>query len=336
MTLSLEFEDKYRLWATLVKGAADRCFIATSDMPIPGRQVPVRLAVPSQHMEMQLKALVVGRRRGSDRFPDGVYVRFSSEDLGPCRRHFKLAPNPERYKRGRRAPRVHQSLPVRLKVPGVSTVLQARNVSQTGLQLGGVAGLRDGQRVELELTLDDGARIELSAEVVWVNPAEVMVGLRFVEVGAAASEALTVAVQRMVRLNQYVPASGKRGVVVAEGDEPSLALLHEVLELHQVDIFCAQTGEDVISFTHWFRPAVVFLDILMPGVDALDVCRLMRAEPDLLDTPIIFFSQLEAGRLREVADEAGATDYLTKPAIIGELYRLVARYLRPAKETGRP
>jgi len=156
-----------------------------------------------------------------------------------------------------------------------------------------------------------------------------LVGLNFLDVSAEAAERITQAMHRILRANLETAPTDNRGVVLAEGDEPSLALLHEVLELHQVNIFMAQTGEDAMSITRWLKPAMVFLDVLMPGVDAVDVCRLMRADTELADIPVIFFSQIEPMRLHQIADEAGATDYLVKPAIIGELYRLVARYLPP-------
>lgn len=332
MTFKLEFEDKYRLWSTVVQGAADRIFIATDVFPPIGGAVPVRLLLPSQHLELTLKGVVVGRRRGGERFASGVYLRFSSDDLKTCRSHFGLAQDPERYKRSRRAPRVHRELPVRLKDPDLATAFTTRNISQTGLLMNGVGALGKGQQVALELTLDDGATLALRAEVAWVDPGDSLCGLRFLELSPADSEKLTAAVHRLLSANVESAPVGRRGAVIAEGDEPSLALLHEVLELHKMNILPAQTGEDVISITRWLRPSMVFLDILMPGVDAVDVCRLMRADPELADIPIIFFSQLDPARLHTVADEAGATDYLVKPAVIGELYRLVARYLPPVKE----
>ena len=328
---SLEFDDKYRLWSTVVQGAADRVFLATERFPALGSAVLVRLCLPSQHLEKQLRGTVVGRRRGGDRFPGGVFVRFSPDELRACRNHFGLAQDPQRYQRGRRAPRVYRPFPVRFREPDLATACETGNFSQTGALIRGMGALAEGQRVEVELTLDDGELLALAAEVAWVKSSEGMAGVRFVELPRETSEKLSLAIQRMLRAN---PGGGaaKRGVVIAEGDEQSLALLQEVLELHRVNLFPAQTGEDAISITRWLRPAVVFLDVLMPGVDAVDVCRLMRADAELADIPVIFFSQLDPERLHQIADEAGATDYVVKPAIIGELYRLVARYLQPPEE----
>jgi len=326
----LEFDDKYRLWATVVQGAADRIFLPTENYPPIGAVVTVLLTLPSQHLEAQVRGVVVGRRRSGDKFPGGLFLRFSSEDLKQCRHHFGLAQDPSRYQRGRRAPRVYRPLPVRFQIPALPGTFETRNLSQTGLQLSGLASVPEGQRVAFELTLDDGTLLPLLGEVAWAKPEESLVGLRFLDLTVDATERITSAIHRILRANLETAPTDKRGVVIADGDEPSLALLHEVLELHQVNIFMAQTGEDAMSITRWLKPAMVFLDVLMPGVDAVDVCRLMRADTELADIPVIFFSQLDEKRLHHIADDAGATDYLVKPAIIGELYRLVARYLPPS------
>ena len=54
----------------------------------------------------------------------------------------------------------------------------------------------------------------------------------------------------------------------------------------------------------------------------------MRADAELAETPVVFVSALPLTRLHELADQAGATDYLGKPVALNELLNLVGEYLR--------
>lgn len=329
MAWSLVFEDKYRLWSAVVQGVGDRLFVPTDELPIIGAEVPVRVALPSQGLERRLRGKVVGRRRAGERFPGGIYVQFPREELDASRAYFGMVQSPERYQRGRRAPRVYRPLPARFRLPEISEPCQVNNLSQTGLNVSCPVPLEARQRVELELTLDDGTQVALSADVVWTKPAENVAGLHLVDLSPMATEMLRSAVHRLMRVTGETTVHGKRAAVMAEGDEESMGLLNEVLALQRVTPFHVQTGDDVLSLARWLRPMVVFLDILMPGVDAVDVCRMMRADVELADIPIVFFSRMDEDRLRAVADDAGATDYLVKPTTMGELYRLIGRYVSP-------
>ena len=81
------------------------------------------------------------------------------------------------------------------------------------------------------------------------------------------------------------------------------------------------------------KPALVILDILMPGLDGVDVCKTMRSDVELADIPVVFVSSLALERLHAVADEAGATDYLPKPVALNDLLNVVGEYLQQAEPT---
>jgi DNA-binding response OmpR family regulator len=63
-------------------------------------------------------------------------------------------------------------------------------------------------------------------------------------------------------------------------------------------------------------------------MDGVDICKTMRADVELADIPVIFASALDQARLHLVADESGATDYLSKPLTLGDLLNVVGRYLK--------
>jgi len=325
--LSLEYEDKYHLWSALVRGAADRIFVPTEDPPPIGTEVPLRVAVPRQGVQTVLRAQVVGRRRPGTRFPGGSYLHLSHGDLDACRTLLGLTQPNGPDAKGRRWPRVYRTLELTFKKPEVRGRCAAQNLSEAGMLVTCPAALFAGQRVEVALTLDNGEELPLSAEVVWVKPAEELAGLRFVNPGPDSSEQIAQALKRML---QATPRRTLHVVVVADTDKASLSLLQEVLAPFRAESFHVRNGGDVLSLTQWLRPSLIILDALLPGLDAVEVCRRMHADADLAETPVLFFSHLEEARLRALSDEAGATDYLPKPATREALSRAVEPYLQDA------
>ena len=95
---------------------------------------------------------------------------------------------------------------------------------------------------------------------------------------------------------------------------------HEVLE--------AESGIDGLLSALRNRPELILLDVNMPGVDGYEVCRRLRADPDLATTPVIFstFQGSLADKLEGF--DAGADDYVTKPFDLEELDMRVKAVLR--------
>jgi two-component system, OmpR family, response regulator MprA len=90
----------------------------------------------------------------------------------------------------------------------------------------------------------------------------------------------------------------------------------------------AQDGPTGLAKARTLHPQVVILDILLPGVDGLNICRQLRADPETADIPIIMLTAKDEVRDRVAGLETGADDYLTKPFSFDELLARVRALLR--------
>jgi len=111
-------------------------------------------------------------------------------------------------------------------------------------------------------------------------------------------------------------------------DQPTIvAILQKILGEHYV-LRTASCGEEALAVAPDFAPALMLLDIMMPGIDGYDTCRQLRAHPTLRHTKIIMVSSAASVAERLRGYEMGADDYITKPFDEEELLAKVRVYLR--------
>ncbi len=107
-------------------------------------------------------------------------------------------------------------------------------------------------------------------------------------------------------------------VLVVDDNETNLAIVEEMLE-HDYEVRTAQSCREALRIVQKFTPGVILLDVMMPGVDGYETCRLLRAEPRLRGTNIIMVSAKAMPSEQQSGYAAGADDYITKPFDDGEL-----------------
>lgn len=100
-------------------------------------------------------------------------------------------------------------------------------------------------------------------------------------------------------------------------DEANIRLLLqqslEELEDCGVEIQTAENGSRALEIIAAERPELVFLDVMMPGLNGFEVCRRIRKNATAADLPVVFLTARGQDLDRREAMEAGATDFLTKP-----------------------
>jgi two-component system, OmpR family, response regulator MprA len=114
-------------------------------------------------------------------------------------------------------------------------------------------------------------------------------------------------------------------VLLADDDRKLLALLERGFRYEGFEVRTAQTGEQCLAEAQERRPDVIVLDIGMPGLDGLEVCRRLRGQADV---PIIMLTARDEVRDKVRALDLGADDYVTKPFAFDELVARVRAVLR--------
>jgi two-component system sensor histidine kinase/response regulator len=119
-----------------------------------------------------------------------------------------------------------------------------------------------------------------------------------------------------------------RSKILAVDDNVIDIMTIERLLGEEYDLKTASTGEEALSIAAEFRPDIILLDNMMPGLDGGQVCRQVRADSGLRHTKIIMVSGKSRVSERVEAYRAGADDYITKPFNEDELLAKIRVYLR--------
>ncbi len=124
-----------------------------------------------------------------------------------------------------------------------------------------------------------------------------------------------------------------RGTVLVVDDDPLIVdLLRDILEGDEYQVE-AVMGAATPGVARDLRPDVILLDLHMPGMDGVEVCRLLRADPLTAAIPVIALSA--AHNLHAHAAAMAANDYLVKPFDLSELLAKVAAWAgRPKQPEG--
>jgi DNA-binding response OmpR family regulator len=120
----------------------------------------------------------------------------------------------------------------------------------------------------------------------------------------------------------------ERGTILVVDDEPNIADLVELyLRRDGYRVVKASAGEDVVAAVGTHRPRLVVLDVGLPDIDGLEVCRRLRQTSAI---PVIFLTARDTEIDRVLGLELGADDYVTKPFSPPELVARVKAVLRRA------
>lgn len=123
----------------------------------------------------------------------------------------------------------------------------------------------------------------------------------------------------------------KKPLVCIVDDDAVQAKLMAFMLHGECETCVATSGLEAMSLIAERQPDLIMLDILMPGMDGLDVCEQLKSSASTRDIPIVFVTGLESHGDHQNGLEAGAVDYITKPLNAKVVRARIRRLLQSQK-----
>ncbi len=120
-------------------------------------------------------------------------------------------------------------------------------------------------------------------------------------------------------------------ILIVDDSEPSRIILMEVLSAEGYDVRPADSGALALSAVKADPPELILLDMRMPGMNGLEVCRKLKSDAETRDIPVIFLSASLEFEERLEGLASGAIDFINKPFHPGELLARLRNYLELAR-----
>jgi len=122
-------------------------------------------------------------------------------------------------------------------------------------------------------------------------------------------------------------------ILIVDDTPVNLAVLVDYLTDYGFNIRIARTGETALQRVHYDAPDIILLDVLMPGIDGFETCRLLKADAATAEIPVIFMTSLASAEDKIRGFEVGAVDYVTKPLQQAEVLARITTHLQQHKMT---
>ena len=119
----------------------------------------------------------------------------------------------------------------------------------------------------------------------------------------------------------------KKKILIVDDEKQLVSLVRLHMEMSGYEVLTAKDGEEALDALGKGKPDLVILDLMIPKVDGLEVCRRLRAEPGTSGTYVIMLTALSETTDKLKGFECGADDYVTKPFSPKELVARVNRLL---------
>ena len=325
MALRLHFLARARVWSEVVVSGGDRVFVPTTEVFAPGAQVTVEIdapefpeSVPVNATVQQLRPLGVGQAAG-------VFVKLDAASLETLRALVAEHDDAARVA-GRAEPRADCDLPAKVLRPLVMNGCVMKSLSAHGVTLKTPQPLDKDLQVGLSVQLPDGTEAALTGAVLWTRPDLSLAGLKLLNVDSTMEKRLLYAIELLLGQRTQGPSLA-RVVLVADDDPSILDFTSRVVTKAGHRVVRAERGDVALELIRKERPDLVFLDVLMPGLDGLEVCKAIRSDATLARTPVILLSAMGEDRLIAAAKNAKADGYLTKPMRLDAMRALLAEKL---------
>ncbi len=131
--------------------------------------------------------------------------------------------------------------------------------------------------------------------------------------------------------NITLPVSTEDTVLIVDDNPRSLGVIVSYLEESGINTLIASDGEIALERAKYTHPDIILLDVLMPGIDGFETCRMLKSDEETKGIPVIFMTALTDTEHKIKGFSVGAVDYITKPVQQEELLARVTTHLENRK-----
>ncbi|MDX1935817.1 MAG: response regulator transcription factor [Flavihumibacter sp.] len=131
----------------------------------------------------------------------------------------------------------------------------------------------------------------------------------------------------------------KKKILIADDEEDILEIVQYNLQQEGYEVVTAKNGDEALTKAKLVKPDLVILDIMMPKRNGVEVCQIMRSQPQFKDTLVIFLTALSDETNQVKGFDTGADDYITKPIstkLLVSRVNALFRRLQKTPEEGGP
>jgi CheY-like chemotaxis protein len=128
-------------------------------------------------------------------------------------------------------------------------------------------------------------------------------------------------------------ASSSRLVLLVDDYADNLDLYAEYLTMHGYAVLVARNGADAVTLARAERPALILMDLEMPGMNGIDALKILRTDDTLAHTVIVALTAHALERELAEARQAGFDEVISKPCLPDDLLAAVERLLTERRQT---
>jgi CheY-like chemotaxis protein len=194
----------------------------------------------------------------------------------------------------------------------------ARQYEGTGLGLALVARLVDHHGGSVSVVSEPGSGSRFTVTLPWHAPPHHTPAQQPTAESALVSSSPGVATG---------PIGQAETLLLVEDNEQTVLMLSDYLRLKGYNVVIARSGSEAVAQALAHRPALILMDVQMPGMDGLTAIRQIRDDARVADVPIIALTALAMPGDRERCLTAGANEYLSKPISLKQLTQIITLYL---------
>lgn len=334
MTLKLTLTSRAHLWAEVVMARGDRVFVPTEEELMTGSQTGLSIEAPELPSSITCVVTVQGVRPAAGSLKRGVWVKVDEATVARLQSLVGLHQRDEHAQRvaGRTEPRVDCDFPAKVvssTTPGATPTTNdcaVKSISPHGLTLKAPFVTAPGKVISIVVTLPDGAA-NLTGTVMWIRSELNLCGLRLIGLDSVTEVRLEKVVNALSASKAEAAPETGYTVVVADDDPSILDFLTRVATKAGHRVVRTDRGDKALELVRQEKPQLVFLDVLMPGLDGLEVAKAIRNDATLTGIPVVLLSAMGEARLAEAVRSSGAVDFLTKPMKLEAVRGLMARLL---------